>query len=117
MILLDGKKLADKILAELKQRVFESPKKLRLAVIVVGDDPVVRQFIERKQKAAQNIGVDTRVYPFPDSMSTSELRARLAEIVHEEKNTGVIVQLPLPEKINSQYILNGILPSKDVDLL
>lgn len=117
MILLDGKKLSEKILVGVKQEVSGLNKKIRLAIVVVGEDPVVRQFIERKQKAAHDVGIEVRVYPFSDSVSTNELRARLAEIVHEEKNTGVIVQLPLPEKINSQYILNGIVPSKDVDVL
>ncbi len=117
MILLDGKKLSQKILEELRGRISVTKKKLRLAIVVVGEDPVVKKFIEQKKKTAEVIGVDVRIYPFEASITTNELRKCLAEIVHEEKNTGVIVQLPLPEHINTQYILNSVTPEKDIDVL
>jgi methylenetetrahydrofolate dehydrogenase (NADP+) / methenyltetrahydrofolate cyclohydrolase len=117
MILLDGKKLAQKILGEKEKEIAGLSAKLRLGIVVVGEDPVVRKFIEQKKKAGMEIGVDVRVYPFEESITTNELRKQLAEITHEEKNTGIIVQLPLPEHINTQYILNAITPEKDVDVL
>ena len=92
-------------------------KKLRLAVVVVGENPVVRKFIEQKKKFGESIGIDVRIYPFDEKITTNELRKRMSEIVHEEKNTGVIIQLPLPSQINTQYILNSITPEKDVDVL
>lgn len=92
-------------------------KKLRLAVVVVGEDPVVRSFIGEKKKVAESVGIDVRVYPFDAEITTNELRKRIAEIVHEKKNTGVIIQLPLPPQISKQYILNAIPPEKDVDIL
>lgn len=117
MTLLDGKKLSQKILEEVKQEVLALGKNIRLAVVVVGDDPVVRKFIEQKKKAAESVGIDVRIFPFEASITTNELRRRMAEIVHEEKNTGVIVQLPLPAQINAQYILDSVPPEKDVDIL
>lgn len=117
MVLLDGKKLAEKILAGLREEIGGVKKKLRLAIIVVGDNPVVRKFIEQKKKTAEQIGIDIRIYPFADTITTNELRKRLAEVVHERKNTGVIIQLPLPPHVNTQYILNSIPPEKDVDVL
>lgn len=117
MILLDGKKLAQKILDEVKNNVTSLEEKLRLGIVVVCEDPAINKFIEQKKKAAQSVGIDVRIYPFDQAISTNELRKRLAEIVHEEKNTGVIVQLPLPPQINTQYILNSITPEKDVDVL
>ena len=117
MILLDGKKLSGKILLELKEEVTGMGKKLRLAVVVVGENPVVRKFIEQKKKFGESIGIDVRIYPFDEKITTNELRKRMSEIVHEEKNTGVIIQLPLPSQINTQYILNSITPEKDVDVL
>lgn len=117
VILLDGKKLSKKILEEVKREVSEMKEKLRLAVVVVGEDPVVRKFIEQKKKAAESVGIDVRIYPFEEKVTTNELRKRVAEIVHEEKNTGVIIQLPLPPQINAQYILNSVTPEKDVDVL
>lgn len=117
MILLDGKKLSQKIIAGLKEEVATIPKSLRLAVVVVGNDPVVQKFIAQKRKAAEEIGIDFRIYPFEETISSNDLRARVAEIVHEKKNTGVIIQLPLPISIGKQHLLNAVTPHKDVDVL
>ena len=117
MILLDGRKLSKKILSGLKEDFSRLNKKLRLAVVVVGEDPAIRKFIAQKKKAAKNLGVDFKIYLFPENISTNELRQRLAYINHEPKNTGVIIQLPLSKHINTQYILNSITPEKDVDML
>lgn len=117
MILLNGKKLSQKILEELKREITGIKKRLRLAVVVVGENPAVKKFIEQKKKKAEEVGIDVRIFPFEEKITTNELRKRVAEIVHEKKNTGVIVQLPLPEQINTQYILNSVTPKKDVDML
>ncbi|MEK7541782.1 MAG: bifunctional 5,10-methylenetetrahydrofolate dehydrogenase/5,10-methenyltetrahydrofolate cyclohydrolase [Patescibacteria group bacterium] len=117
MILLDGKAAAQKILDGLKEQAAALSKRPRLAIVVVGKDPVVDTFISQKKKAADGIGVDMRVYPFPTEITTNELRKRIAEIVHEKRNTGVIIQLPLPPHINKQYILNAIPAEKDPDVL
>lgn len=117
MKILDGRQLSDKILGELKERISEKKLALRLAVVVVGEDPVIQKFIEQKKKVALSIGIDVRVYPFDRDITTNELRRRIAEIVHEEKNSGVIIQLPLPPHINAQYILNAVTPEKDIDVL
>ncbi len=90
---------------------------MRLAIVIVGEDPVVRKFVEQKKKKAKEAGIDIRIYPFAETISTNELRQRLKEIVHEENNQGVIVQLPLPSQIKSQYILNAVTPGKDIDML
>lgn len=114
---MDGKKIAERMLAELKVATAGMAKSLRLGVVVVGKDPVVDNFITQKKKAAESVGIDVRLYPFPREITTNELRKRIAEIVHEKKNTGVIIQLPLPSHINKQYILNAIPPEKDLDVL
>lgn len=117
MILLDGKKLSQRIFDELGIKVAAMKKKIRLGVVVVGKDPVIEKFVVQKKKAAEEIGIDVRIYPFDAAITTNELRKRIAELVHEPHNTGVIIQLPLPGHINRQYILNAIPPEKDVDAL
>lgn len=117
MEILDGKKLSADMLAETSQTVKEMGRRIRLAIIVVGRDPSVEKFIAQKKKTAASVDIDVRIYPFEDSITTNELRKRAAEIVHEEKNTGVIIQLPLPPHINARYILNAVTPGKDVDML
>lgn len=117
MILLDGKKLSQKILEELRREIAGIKKQLRLAVVVAGENPAVKKFIEQKKKTAASVGIDVRIFPFEEKITTNELRKHVAEIVHEQRNTGVIIQLPLPEQINAQYILNSVPPEKDVDTL
>lgn len=117
MVMLDGKALAEKILAVLKDEYDRLPKKPALAAVVVGGDTVVRKFIERKKNIARELGVDFRVYDYPVEISTNELRKRIATVVHDTDPTGLIIQLPLPPHVNQQYILNAVPPGKDVDVL
>lgn len=117
MILLDGKKLAEKILEDVRRERRGIEKTLRVAAISVGADAVGESYLRVKQKFAEKLDIDFKIHSYPDSISTNELRARLKEIVHLEKNRGVVVQLPLPKRINTQYILNAVTPEKDIDVL
>lgn len=116
-MLIDGKKIVEEIKNSLKEEISKSGKKLKLAIVQVGEDEVSKKFIERKVKFAEEIGVKTRLYNLPAEISTSQLRKKMAEICHIKENDGVILQLPLPKHINTQYVLNGIIPKKDVDVL
>lgn len=117
MTILDGKKLSQKILSELKGEIAVIKKKLRIGIVVVGKDPVVEKFIAQKKKIGDSIGIEMRIYAFEESITTNELRKRLNEIVHEKHNHGIVIQLPLPQHINTQYILNAVVPEKDIDML
>src|SRR3989344_7320488 len=117
MAVIDGKKMAEEIKAELKTEVLRLGKKLRLAVVKVGEDKVTEKFLGQKKKFGGAAGVDVRIYELPEDISTNKLREKLAEVVHIKENTGVIIQLPLPKEINTQYILDGITPEKDPDML
>src|SRR3989344_1532190 len=117
MPIIDGKKMAEEIKAELKTEVLKLDKKIRLAVVEVGKNPVTEKFLEQKKKFGSAVGVDVRMYELPETISTNQLRGKLAEIVHIKENTGVIIQLPLPKQINTQYILDAIIPDKDTDML
>src|SRR3989344_1026251 len=120
-MIVDGKKLAEDIKASLKEEVSKLAKsagrRIRLAVVQAGDGAVAQKFLEQKKKFGDAVGVDVRVYDLPEDISTNKLRKKLAEIVRIAENTGVVVQLPLPKQINSQYILDGIIPEKDPDML
>ena len=117
MTLLDGKALAGNIIADLKVEFAKFGKPPMLAVVVVGEDPVIRKFIAQKQRVAADLDVDFRVYEYPASISTGELRERVATIVHDADPNGIIIQLPLPPHVNQQAILNSVPPGKDVDVL
>ena len=125
MIILDGKKIADRILAELKEEIAGKKWNLRLGAVLVGHDPVSEDYVKLKQRTGKSIGVDVRVYPIEEqelrsgngALSNNKLRERLNAIVEEEKNDGVIVQLPLPRGLDTQRAVNAIIPKKDVDIL
>lgn len=117
MIFLEGVSLAKEIQARLRERVSLHPKRLRLAIVVVGSNPVSEVFVKLKEKFAREIGIETRRYSFDESISTNALREVMADIVHEPLNDGVIVQLPLPAHIDTQSILNAVVSEKDVDML
>lgn len=125
MILLNGKKIADGILGELKEEIAEKKWKLRLGVALVGHDPISENYVRIKQRTGESIGVDVRIYPIKEEelrsktglLSNNKLRERLNAIVEEEKNDGVIVQLPLPRGLDTQRAVNAIIPKKDADVL
>lgn len=116
-MVIDGKKLAQEIIEELKEERKKISKKIRLAIILVGDDSASLSFIKQKERVAKEIGIDTRIYRYEDSIKTKELRKKVGEICRVTHNRGIIVQLPLPSSINTQVVLNAILPQKDPDIL
>ncbi len=117
MISLEGKIIAARIFKELKEEISRTKLTLRLAVIMVGDDEVSRQYVGQKKRDAESVGIEISIHPFSSSISTSALRNRVSEIVHHSANTGVIVQLPISAHINRQKILDAVIPEKDVDVL
>jgi len=116
-MLIDGKQLSLEILDQLKQERKTIAKKIRLAVVLVGKDPASLSFIKQKEKISQKLEIDFRLYQYPLDIKTKELRKRISEICRQNINRGVVVQLPLPQKIKSQSVLNAVLPLKDCDCL
>ncbi|MEK7148935.1 MAG: bifunctional 5,10-methylenetetrahydrofolate dehydrogenase/5,10-methenyltetrahydrofolate cyclohydrolase [Patescibacteria group bacterium] len=119
MILLDGKKLAEELKDKLKKEFQKLRAPATLVFVEVGENPVSRKFIEQKKKLGEELGVSVRVRNFPDGISGSELRKKLAEIVHDDAVSGVVIQLPLPNSLlpQTQDILNAVVPKKDIDVL
>lgn len=118
--MIDGRKIAGDILERLKA----TPKPDRfLAAFLVGDDKSSASFIAQKGKIARELGVDFRVYRLPvgetgtTDVTGDSLREEVGKIAKSKTCGGVIVQLPLPESINWQYVLNAVPPEKDVDVL
>lgn len=116
MTILNGKKIAEKILDKLKEEVKELPP-IKLVVILVGDDSASLSFVKQKQKAAEKIGVEFKLYKFKENVDEQTLIEKVEKIVQNRTNTGVVIQLPLPPRINTQKILSLIPLEKDVDAL
>lgn len=117
MIIIDGKKLANDIIEELIKEKNLISKKIRLGVVLVGDDKVSLSFLKQKEKIAQQIEIEFSVYQYPENISTKELRKRVGQICRATYCRGVVIQLPLPKHINTQAVLNAVLPNKDPDVL
>ena len=117
MKILDGKKLSEKILRDIKKKIKSRHSKLRLAVILVGENPVSKVFINQKKKACEGIGVDFKLFKFPAKIGILEFRKKIENIIKNPINSGLIIQLPLPKKFIPEEFLNLIPEEKDIDVL
>ncbi len=110
MNLLDGKKLSDQKLGELKNKI----NNLTLAIISIGNDDASNVYIKQKQKIADFLNVKINIYKYENT--TDEEILELIDKLNNDNNTnGIIVQLPIPSYLDKYLILNSINPSKDVD--
>ncbi|HSW97920.1 MAG TPA: bifunctional 5,10-methylenetetrahydrofolate dehydrogenase/5,10-methenyltetrahydrofolate cyclohydrolase [Candidatus Saccharimonadales bacterium] len=116
---IDGRALADNILADLKTRVEELQKKHditpHLAVVRVGYDPAITSYVNQKEKTAQKIGAQFIGYQYPETVTEQELFDRLVALDTDPNIHGLILQLPIPKHLNQQKLLLTISPEKDVD--
>ncbi len=114
MIIIDGKDIAEQIINKLESQL--KPEKI-LAAILVGENPVSINFLKQKEKTAKELGVDFRLYKFPENIKNDGLKKEVLKITSLKKVGGVIVQLPLPEHLNKHHVLNVIPLEKDVDVI
>ncbi len=113
--ILDGKSLRDKILGELKTRLEKYDKKPTLVVILVGDNPASKIYVNNKKKTAENLGINSIVINYPSDIEEKVLLEKIRELNFDENVTAILVQLPLPAHINKFKVINAISPQKDVD--
>jgi len=116
-MIIDGKKLADETLYLLGQEIKEKQLKLKLVAILVSLNPGLKKFVELKKKAAEKIGIDFELRQFPENISNDELMTEVEKVSNLENVSGVLVELPLPDGLDRQKILNKIPEKKDVDVL
>ena len=114
-MILDGKNVSQKILANVKERVAKLDKKPHLVVILVGDNPASRIYVRNKQKAAMTVGIRSTVIEMESSITEEELLSKINELNEDDDETGILVQLPLPSHINKNNVITAISPKKDVD--
>lgn len=116
--LLDGNALSKKLRAEIAARAaIVTAKGVRpgLAVIVVGDNPASQVYVRNKVKACEDVGFHSVLEPYPAELGEEELLARIATLNADPAIHGILVQLPLPEHIAAERVLEAIAPEKDVD--
>jgi len=119
MQLIDGKKIANDLKLEIAEDVkillSNGGKKPHLAAILVGNDGGSITYVNHKVKTCEEIGFDSTLIKYEDTVSENELLAKIEELNNDENITGFIVQLPLPKHINEQKVIEAISPKKDVD--
>lgn len=86
-----------------------------LAVIIVGDDPASKVYVNNKKKACAEIGIYSEEYALPAETTQDELLALIDKLNNKDDISGILVQLPVPKHIDEETIINAISPKKDVD--
>ncbi|MEY8198326.1 MAG: bifunctional methylenetetrahydrofolate dehydrogenase/methenyltetrahydrofolate cyclohydrolase FolD [Colwellia sp.] len=117
--LIDGKaiakKLRDSVKEEVNLRISNGQRVPGLAVILVGCDPASQVYVGSKRRACEEVGFISRSYDLPHTTSEQELLALVSELNNDDSIDGILVQLPLPENLNADLIIEHINPLKDVD--
>lgn len=113
--ILDGKKLKEKILNDLKQKIDGFEIKPTLVVILVGDNPASKIYVNNKKKTAEQLGINSQVINYPSDITEIELLTKIKELNEDNSVTAILVQLPLPEHISKENVINAIKAEKDVD--
>jgi len=116
-MIVDGKKLAIEIQENLKEKISSHKQVLRLAIVYVGENTAIEQFIKIKKKFGESIGVKVSIHKFTENISENDLVGEIKSLTEDKSITGVIVQLPLPQHIDAKSVLNSIPAGKDVDVL
>jgi methylenetetrahydrofolate dehydrogenase (NADP+) / methenyltetrahydrofolate cyclohydrolase len=117
--ILDGKALAQHMQAELTTQVKSLQEKYGrppgLAVLMVGDNPASAAYVRNKEKACASVGIASYGTHFPTETPQAELAQTIQQLNHDDRVDGILVQLPLPDHLDSVALLNQIAPDKDAD--
>ncbi len=118
-VIIDGKHLADQlkseIAVEVKKMIDQGYNPPHLAAILVGEDPASETYVNSKEKACKEVGFISSIYRFESGIGEKKLLETIDFLNNDEEIDGFIVQLPLPEDISVDKVLERIKPSKDVD--
>ena len=117
--LIDGKKLAHKMRAGIKEQVAkykaESGREIGLAVVLVGEDPASQVYVRNKIKACEEVGIKSYAYYLEKITQQARVEELIRSLAVDDKINGILVQLPLPEGLDAKKILSLIPRTKDVD--
>ncbi len=117
--IIDGKLISEKLLAEIAADVSEMVKaglpRPGLAAVLVGENPASQQYVRMKRKTCEKNGLDSFGYELPKTATQAEVEGLVKELNADPKVNGILVQLPLPDHLDDEKILNAISIEKDVD--
>ena len=114
-MLIDGKALAQRVREETAHEAAALPRKAGLAVVLVGGDPASRIYVSGKERDCEQCGFISREYKFDDTVTQETLLELISALNRDAEIDGILVQLPLPEHIDEDAIIEAISPEKYVD--
>lgn len=118
-MIISGKEISVKIKDQLKEEVAKIKEKYprlpKLVVILVGDNQASQTYVRNKERGCQYIGIESEILRHEASFSEADLLKEINDLNNDDSVDGILVQLPLPEHINEDKVLDAIVPSKDVD--
>lgn len=113
--IIDGKAVSARVKEEIRAEIERDGLDIGLAVVIVGDDPASRVYVNNKKKACEVCGIKSYEYALPAETSESELLGLIDVLNADAKVNGILVQLPLPKHLSEQKVIERISPLKDVD--
>ena len=114
-ILIDGKGLAAKVKARVREEAAALPRKAGLAVILVGDNPASQVYVAGKERDCVECGIESFSYRLSAETTQEELLALIGQLNADDRVDGILCQLPLPKGLDEQLVIDTIAPEKDVD--
>jgi methylenetetrahydrofolate dehydrogenase (NADP+)/methenyltetrahydrofolate cyclohydrolase len=117
--LLDGKTIAaglrQSVKKQVQARIDQGLRPPGLAVVLVGDDPASQVYVRHKRNACAEVGIISKYFDLSENTSQEKLLALLDQLNEDNEIDGILVQLPLPDLMDSELVIERIVPEKDVD--
>ncbi len=116
--IISGKEVAEMLNSQAVEKVKQLNKngiEVCIAVIIVGDNPASRVYVNNKKKSCEKLGIKSVEYALPENTTQQELLDVIETLNADEKVNGILCQLPLPEHLDEESVINSIIPEKDVD--
>ena len=114
-IIIDGKEVAREKRVQIKNRVEalkSQGKTVGLAVIIVGENPASRVYVNNKKKGCLEVGIESFEYALPENTTEQELKELVEKLNNDDRVNGILCQLPLPKHINEDAVINTISPKR-----
>lgn len=115
MTLLDARKIVEKKITELKNRVYKLEKKPKLVIIRIGDDFASGKYVANKIKRCSEVGIDSQIIHLEENITQLEVEKTILKLNEDKDITGILLQLPIPKHLDEDYLTNLIKDEKDVD--
>ncbi len=114
-MILNGKKIAEQIKKQLKNNIEKYKLVPGLAIILIGKNQNSNIYVKLKQKASKSIGIRCQTFPFPSKCKQKDILKLIEKLNNDPKIHGIIIQMPIPKRLNPNLLVNSISPNKDVD--